>query len=91
MLLFVSLLPPLGVLLEEVVLPALAATGDEEPVVVEPDLVAAHLVVAVTLAGGSRTRVPGELPAALEELVVVLKVVYAQVRIFFSATLTSSG
>ena len=68
-----DLLPPLGVLLEEVVLPALAAAGDQEPVVVEPDLVTAHLVLAVALAGGSRTRVSGELSAPLEKLVDLLK------------------
>ena len=40
-----------GVLLEEVVLPALARAGDEEPVVIEPHLVAPHVVMAVTVRG----------------------------------------
>ena len=44
----------LRVLFEEVVFPALAGAGDEEPVVVEPDLVAANLVVAVALLGRGR-------------------------------------
>ncbi len=47
------LFPSPRVLLEEVVLPALARPGDEEPVVVEPHLVAAELVLAVAVGRGS--------------------------------------
>ena len=42
------------VLLEEVVLPALARAGDEEPVVVEPHLVATHVVVSIAVGRGGR-------------------------------------
>ena len=40
------------VLVEKVVLPALARARDEEPIVVETDLVAAQLVRSVALLGG---------------------------------------
>ena len=64
------LLSLLCVLLEKVVFPALARSRDEEPVVVESDLIAAHLVVTVTFfRRGCRTFAV----ATLKKLVQVLQ------------------
>ena len=67
-----SLLP--CVLREEIVFPALAAAWDEEPVVIEPDLVATEFVLTVAFTRGSLTAAIGWLTALSlqEELVVIL-------------------
>ena len=56
-----------SVLLEEVVLPAFARAGDEEPVVVEAHLVASHIVVSIAVGrrGGGLALAPGQKGAVI--------------------------
>ena len=66
-----ALFPIVDVLTEEVIFPALAAAGDEEPVVVEPHGVAAQLVPPVAVDAVPRPR-PRTRPGPLQQVLVVV-------------------
>ena len=61
----------LGVLIKEIIFPTFAATGDQEPVIVEAHLVATQLILAITLFWGcasTQTTTPLQ-----KELIVILQ------------------